>query len=304
MKIVTLTLSPAFDIHCRCDTYQSEHENLAHILSHDAGGKGVNVSRALCVGQTPNLAIVLIGRENGDSFLAALESEGLSTLPFFVDGRIRENITLHAEGQKETRISFPGFTVNGEVLCAVEAAILDAVGTDDAVVTLTGSLPGGIGKDEVKQMLARLKSNGIKIVVDSRSFTLADLIEVAPFLIKPNEEEIVTYMRRPVETVEDAIAAAKELHESGISSVMISLGAKGAVLSCDAGAFFAPAKSITPISTVGAGDSSIAGFLCALAKGKRADECLRYAVAFGSAACLTEGTAAPRKEDVERLLRN
>ena len=83
---------------------------------------------------------------------------------------------------------------------------------------------------------------------------------------------------------------------------MISLGGRGAVLSCDEGSFFEKAKSIVPISTVGAGDSSIAGFLCALAKGARAEECLRYAVAFGSAACLTEGTAAPRAEDIKKML--
>lgn len=302
MKIVTLTLSPAYDLHCRCDTYQSERENLAHILSLDAGGKGINISRALGAVGTENDAIVLVGKENGDSFLTALAREGLRTLPFFVDGRIRENITLHAEGQKETRISFPGFHVGDGVLDAVESKIFSVIGEEDAIITLTGSLPEGIGKPEVKAMLARLKAHGAGIVVDSRSFDLFDLVEIAPYLIKPNEEEIVTYMKRPIETVEDAIAAAKELHGRGIESVMVSLGGRGAVLACKDGTFFAEAKSITPISTVGAGDSSIAGFLSALVQGKTPEDCLRYAVAFGSAACLTEGTAAPRKEDIDRLL--
>jgi fructose-1-phosphate kinase PfkB-like protein len=88
----------------------------------------------------------------------------------------------------------------------------------------------------------------------------------------------------------------------GIENVMISLGAKGASLTCDEGAFFAEAPKIEPISTIGAGDSSIAGFLMGLSLGESYEDCLRRAVAFGTAACLTSGTRPPRASDVERFL--
>ena len=302
MQIITLTLAPAFDIHCRCDTFAPESENLAHILSYDAGGKGVNISRALSVYGVKNTAILLCGTENGDSFLNALKAEGLDYVSFPVSGRIRENITLHQEGHKETRISFPGFTAPKEILTQIEQLVLELSPKEDTVLTLTGRLPEGISMDAVKTMLARLCEAGIRTVIDSRSFTLSDLIEVKPYLIKPNEEEIVSYMKRPVDTVEEALLCADELHSKGIEAVMISLGGSGAVLVTNEGRFTVKAPTITPVSTIGAGDSSIAGYLAALSQGEREERCLRFAVAFGSAACLTEGTSAPRREDIDRFL--
>lgn len=302
MQIITLTLAPAYDIHCQCDTFSAEQENLAHILSHDAGGKGVNISRALTVYGVKNTAIVLVGRENGNPFLSAIEGEGIDNIPLTVDGRIRENITLHQAGHKETRISFPGFSASPEILDKVENLVLSLAEGLPTIVTLTGRLPDGIPMEKVKEMLSRFHENNIRFVVDSRSFTLADLIEVKPYLIKPNEEEIVAYMHRKVDSIEEALLCARELHASGIASVMVSMGGQGAVLASDEGEFTVKAPSITPISTIGAGDSSIAGYLSALAEGEGAKACLARAVAFGSSACLTEGTSAPHKSDIERLL--
>ena len=303
MQIITLTLAPAYDIHCQCDTFCAEQENLAHILSHDAGGKGVNISRALTAYGIRNTAIVLVGRENGNPFLSAIEGEGIDNIPLTVDGRIRENITLHQKGHKETRISFPGFSASPEILDKVENLVLDLAEGLPTIVTLTGRLPDGIPMARVKTMLARFKEKDIRFVVDSRSFTLTDLIEVKPYLIKPNEEEIVTYMHREVSSIEDALASARELHETGIANVMISMGGQGAVLVSDEGEYAKVAPKITPVSTIGAGDSSIAGFLTALALGEREESALRYAVAFGSAACLTEGTSAPLVENIEQFLK-
>ena len=302
MQIITLTLAPAYDIHCQCDTFSAEQENLAHILSHDAGGKGVNISRALTVFGVKNTAIVLVGRENGNPFLSAIEGEGIDNIPLTVDGRIRENITLHQAGHKETRISFPGFSASPEILDKVEDLVLTLAEGLPTVVTLTGRLPEGIPMEKVKGMLLRFHEHDIRFVIDSRSFTLADLIEVRPYLIKPNEEEIVAYMHREVNTMEDALLSARELHDTGITNVMISMGAQGAVLVSDTGAYVTKAPSIVPVSTIGAGDSSIAGFLAALSLGEREENALRYAVAFGSAACLTEGTSAPRAEVIRSFL--
>ena len=142
----------------------------------------------------------------------------------------------------------------------------------------------------------------IKIVIDSRSFAPSDISECAPFLIKPNEEEIVAYLGKEIGHISEAFEAAKAIYAKGVSNVMISLGATGAVLACNDGVFFANAPKISPLSTIGAGDSSIAGFLAAYKSDLPCDECLRYAVAYGSAACLTEGTKPPRRADIEALL--
>ena len=154
----------------------------------------------------------------------------------------------------------------------------------------------------VKDLLTSLRRRGVKIVLDSRSFDKQDMIDVSPWLIKPNEEEIGTYADVEVHDFKDAKQAAEILRSKGIENVMISLGAKGAMLCGSDGCYVAHAPKINALSTIGAGDSSIGGFCAAAKLGLTLSDSLRYAVAYGSAACMTAGTQPPRKEDVESLL--
>lgn len=299
MKILTLTLSPAFDVHCHVAAFAPYHENLAKIISRDAGGKGINISRALTQNGVANTALVMLGTENGTDFCRALESDGLNLRTVTVKGRIRENLTIHTERAPETRVSFEGFTADTSLLSRIE----EMLGEVDAetVLTLTGRLPSGLEMADVKAFLCRLQEAGARIVIDSRSFSLADLVECRPWLIKPNEEEIEAYLGRKFDALADVLSAADKLHRKGIANVMISMGGKGACLACEAGIFVATPPELEVRSTVGAGDCSIAGFLAATANGLDAPDTLRTAVAYGSAACLREGTQPPRTEDVRAL---
>ena len=296
MKIITLTLSPAFDVHCYAPTFEACRENLATVTARDVGGKGVNVSRALTENGVENTAIVVLGEENAADFRSALAKEGLHTREILVAGRIRENITIHTDHTAETRLSFKGFFADETLLGRVEQAIGEV--DEDTIVTLTGRLPEGIKMQDVQAFLLRLREKGARLVIDSRSFSLSDLIEARPWLIKPNEEEIVAYVRDSA----DLSDAARVLHGKGIANVMISMGARGACLACSEGTFEAKPPHVAALSTIGAGDSSIAGFLMATANGKGASEALRTAVAFGTAACLTEGTKPPTPDVVASIL--
>lgn len=170
-----------------------------------------------------------------------------------------------------------------------------------AVITLTGSIPDGVSVSDVKAFLENFRSCGAKIVIDSRSFTMADLADFQPWLIKPNEDEASAYLKMQINTPQDALTAAKRLQATGIENVLLSLGCKGATLVGGNGEFFANAPEIDAVSTIGAGDSMIAGFLSAYVTGKNEEDCLRRAVAFGSAACLRAGTLPPLPEDVKKL---
>ena len=302
MKIITLTLNPAFDVHCFSENFQPFHENLAKITNNEAGGKGVNISRALTVCGTENLAFVVLGEENGESFARAMSADGMTYRTISVQGRIRENITIHTDNADETRISFAGFDAPEDLLAQVEKSLADEI-DGETVVTLTGRNPSGVGIEETKAMLRRFAERGAKIVIDSRSFSLSDLVEMKPWLIKPNQEEISAYLGREIGSISEVIEAAKELHEGGMANVMISLGSKGALLVSDEGIFSAKPPKIEALSTIGAGDSSIAGFLAASSEGLDAKDALCRAVAYGTAACLTEGTKPPRSEDVTRVMR-
>ncbi|MBR3895241.1 MAG: 1-phosphofructokinase family hexose kinase [Clostridia bacterium] len=301
MNIVTLTLNPAFDLHCFAENFQPFHENLARITALDAGGKGINISRALAVSGVPNVAVAVLGRDNGDLFRRALKEDGIDYREITVEGRIRENMTLHTDHAPETRISFAGFSADDRLIEKVERE-LDGLLEAGDILTFTGRLPEGVGIARVKRMLKTYGDQGVRIVLDSRSFEKSDLIEVRPWLIKPNEEEIRIYADDRVEDFQEAKRAAQTLRSAGIENVMISLGGRGAILCCAEGCYVAYAPKIEVVSTVGAGDSAIGGFCAAATAGATYADMLRHAVAYGSAACMTEGTRPPCAKHVRDLL--
>lgn len=298
MKIYTITLNPAYDVHAFTEQFAPFHENLAHVTSREAGGKGVNLSRALRNGGTENTAVIVLGKDNCGEFKAELEAAGLATLLLEKPGRIRENLTLHCAKQPETRISFSGFAVDDSILNEVSALLqVD----QDTIITFTGRVASGMSMDKVKAFLKDLQAQGAKIVLDSKSFSMEDIIEIAPWLIKPNQEEISEYLGCPVNTVEEAIAKACIFAERGIANVMISMGEQGALLLHNGSCYVATPPAIKAISTIGAGDSSLAGFIAAASKGENADACLRNAVAYGTAACLSAGSLPPTADQIAAI---
>jgi len=303
MKIVTLTLSAAYDVHCHAEKIEVGCENFATLSETNAGGKGINISRALLSYGISSTAVVVLGEENSREFCEKLESGGVTFEKILVPGKIRENITVHTSDGKETRISFGGTEAPKNLISEIER-ITDALLSEGDILTFTGSIPSGVDKTEAKKYANRLREKGIRVIVDSRSFSLSDLLEMKPFLIKPNEYELEAYIGAPLGDEFGAIPAAEKLRALGIENVMISLGEKGAVLSSSEGSFYVRAPKINTVSTIGAGDSSIAGFTYALSQNMDMSSALKYAVAFGSAACLEAGTEPPRKSEILKILEN
>ncbi len=296
MKIYTLTLNPAYDVHAFARSLSLHCENLAEIQSREAGGKGVNISRALCNGQIPNTAIIVLGKENGDEFKNAISA--LDCVLLEKEGRIRENLTFHCENEAETRISFSGFPVDDGILHEV---LNNIVIEKDTIVTFTGRIPAGVSKDKAKEFLKNLNKQGVRIVLDSKSFTIEDIFEIRPWLIKPNQEEISDYLNCEIETLSQVLEKASVFTEHGITNTMVTLGEQGAALLTEDRVYIATCPVISAVSTIGAGDSTIAGFLAGAYAGEDAMECLKTAVSYGTAACLTAGTLPPRKEDIEKI---
>ena len=296
MKIYTLTLNPAYDIHAFAKDLVLNCENLAQIESREAGGKGVNISRALCNGEIPNTAIIVLGKENGDEFKNAVSSMDCVLLE--KEGRIRENLTFHLENGTETRISFSGFSVDDGIL---EEVLDNIVIENDTIVTFTGRIPSGVSKNMVKEFLKNLQKQGARVVLDSKSFSIEDIFEIKPWLIKPNQEEISDYLDCEINTLSQVLEKASVFTDHGIVNTMVTLGEKGAALLTKEKVYIATCPVIKAISTIGAGDSTIAGFLAGAFAGENANGCLKTAVSFGTAACLTAGTLPPQKEDIEKI---
>ena len=150
MKIITVTLSPAIDVHCFTDSFTAERENFAEISSRDAGGKGVNISRALSSFGIKNTAVVAVGEGNGDSFLSSLAADGINCEAVWTKGLIRENITVHPKDAKETRLSFSGFSGDLNLIKKVEECV-DSIAEGGDFVAVAGSLPAGIDIEAVNK---------------------------------------------------------------------------------------------------------------------------------------------------------
>lgn len=297
MKVITITLNPAFDVHCDIETFELCRENYATSYAKHAGGKGINISRALKEYGVDNIACCVIGDENGKEFLSQLDKDNINYKEVMVPGRIRENITVHTGG-KETRISFEGFIIDEGVLDSIYE-LIDAEKCEDMIVTFTGRLCKGVNKDKIIAFLKKIKSLGVRLIVDCNSFGLGDLAEIKPFLIKPNEEEIVKLVGD--RGYFDRLSVARDIYQKGIENVIISLGGDGFVYCGKWGEYEIKAPEIAVVSTIGAGDSLIAGFIAGLCDRREPADVLILAAAFGTAACMEEGTNAPSKEKVELI---
>ena len=297
MRVYTLTLNPAYDVHATAETFRACSENLATVTSREAGGKGVNISRALATGNTDNTAIIVLGKDNGEEFKKGVKEAGISAVYLEKPGRIRENLTLHSPSAPETRISFAGFSVGAEILREVmDTMIVD----QNTVVTFTGRVPAGIAKADVLAFLQGLKNRGAKLVLDSKSLTPEDILAIGPWLIKPNQDEISEYLGCTIETVAQAAEQATVFADK-VENVMVSMGEQGALLLTGGNVYTAVPPQIAAVSTIGAGDSTIAGFIAGTALGETPSRCLKRAVAYGTAACLTEGTLPPRLDDIVKI---
>ncbi len=298
MQIFTLTLNPAFDIHYELDTLTLGAEQYARRVLREAGGKGINTSRALTVNGVENTAVAVLGADNAATFTSMLAQDGVRLCSITVPGAIRENMTLHSDDQPETRISLNLFSVAPSVLDTLYD-MLAAKGAPGDLLSFAGRIPQGLSVGEVCAFLVRLRQYGFRLIVDSNSLTIPELVRIRPWLLKPNESELQTLCRRA-----DALTGARTLMRlSGASQVLATLGESGALFCTDG---FTQRITVPvlahPASTIGAGDSTIAGFMAAVSCGMPQEKWGVYAAAWGTAACMTEGTRPPRPEDIAAVL--
>jgi len=299
-RIITVTLNPAIDLHLETQNFKKGEDNPAEILSRDSGGKGVNVSRALTVNGCDNLCYMTIGRESLESFTSPLKALGMRLLCDTVEGYARENINIHSEG-RETVIATPGPRITSACIETMKEHLLPLIDGNTYLV-FAGRISHGVPISCVLDALLAFKEKGARLVVDSKSIGKEELVRLRPYLIKPNESEAEALTGLSIKTMEDARLAAEKLRGTCAENVLVSLGSDGCILCTEEGSFYASAPGVEVKSTVGAGDSTVAGMLSALCEGAPLSSALERAVAFGSAACAEEGTNPPRRETVAKLL--
>ena len=302
MKIITLTVNPAYDLHLRCTELVPLRDNPAQMLRKDEGGKGINVSRALSSHGVDSLCYLTLGQTDALRFSEALCKCGLRVEYDTVRGEVRENMHIHSPAG-DTVISTAGPAVTSEAVQAARDRLLPLMDSG-TVVCFSGRIADGSDKEGLLSLLRNARAMGARLVLDSKSLSAEEIFSLSPYLIKPNLEEAEALLSARINGIGEAIYAANKLYERAegrVQNLLLTLGHLGAVLVSRSGVYKSSLPKIEAVSTSGAGDSTIAGFLYAESAGCTDTDKLRYAVAFGSAACLREGSLPPLKEDTARL---
>ncbi|OYD69672.1 1-phosphofructokinase [Rhodococcus sp. OK302] len=308
--IVTLTANPSIDRTVQLDQPLLRGSVLrAQSTRSDPGGKGVNVARVLSAAQLEVLAI--LPGNPGDPLLSALATGAIPHLGVATTGLARTNITVAEPDGTTTKINEPGAALSASTLEALAHELISRADIADWIV-LSGSVPPGVHPSWYAELVAALRDHPCRVAVDTSDAPLSALADnfphSAPDLLKPNGEELAQLTGVDGHVLESAaqagdpgpaIAAATRLVERGVGAVLATLGAAGAVLVTADGAWIATAPPIVAVSTVGAGDSSLAGYILAATAGADQAQCLRHAVAYGSAAASLPGTTLPTPRQVD-----
>ena len=306
--ILTLTPNPSFDRTVALDGELARGQ-VHRVLSvtSQAGGKGVNISRAAVSAHIPSIAVVPALKD--DAFVLELLGAGIDCRPVRPAGDVRVNLTITEPDGTTTKLNSPGAEVTREDLERMAEAVLARAG-NAAWTVLAGSLPAGAPVDFYADLVRRLRAVGGHVAVDTSDAPLRALVdalpEAAPDLMKPNGEELASFTGGdPDELEADPAAtasAARQLLERGVGAVLATLGGNGAVLVTPEGAWHATPPPTTVVSTVGAGDSSLFGYLLGDIRGLPAPERLALAVAYGSAAAGLPGTTIPQPSQLRTEL--
>jgi 1-phosphofructokinase len=270
----------------------------------EPGGKGVNVARALAAAGTDVLCVLPAGDD--DPILAALHRLQLRLATVPVEAPVRTNYTLAEPDGTTTKLNEPGAALDHGTRAALTGALLAAAAGARWVV-LSGSLPPGTPTGWYGDLVGALRATGARIAVDTSEEPLRALLAAgpgaAPDLLKPNTEELAQLSgvaEAELAADPDALlTAVSALHQRGVGTVLLTLGADGALLSTPEGLWTATPPQVTVRSTVGAGDCSLAGYLLADLAGASPADRLRSAVAYGAASASLPGSAVPTPAQVD-----
>lgn len=298
--ILTVTLNPCIDKSSRVEKMKPESKLRCAEVVNEPGGGGINVSKALQKLEASSVALFPAGGHNGNMLCSLLKEEGIDF--HAVDTRVetRENwIVLETSTNNQYRFTFPG----REVLEDTVKTLVDQIRSfAPSFVVASGSLPPGLPDYFYGLIVKNAAAVGAKCIVDTSGPALQALKGKHAFMIKPNIGELCKMLNVDWLDKEEVPDAAQQAIRDGFAEIMVvSMGSMGAWLINSEKRYFVEAPPVEKKSTVGAGDSMVAGITYSLQKGRTLREAIQFGVACGSAATMNDGTQLFKKADAERL---
>jgi 6-phosphofructokinase 2 len=300
-KIITITFNPCIDKSALVKKLIPEKKLHCSEPKFEPGGGGINVARAIKKLGGDVVAIYPAGGYTGQFFNHLLEKENVPTVVIEVSHSMRENvIVLEEHSNNQFRFGFPGAKLHEHEW----QQCLDAVNNivDAKYIVASGSLPEGVPADIFARLAAIAKKKNTRLVVDTSMKALQQAAKEGVYMLKPNIGELSMLIGEKELKLEEVAKAGKEIISKGSCEVLVvSLGEKGAMLLTKDTEFTVNPPSVKKKSTVGAGDSMVAGIVLQLSKGKNIQEAFLYGVASGTAATINAGTELCHKQDADKL---
>lgn len=298
-KIVTLTFNPCIDKSTSVPSLKPEIKLHCSPPKFEPGGGGINVARAIKKLGGEAVAIYPSGGYSGKFLDELLKDEGIVSIPVTIQGHTRENlIVLDESCNQQYRFGMPGpFLSRIEIEQCLQ--VLEMQEADFIVVS--GSLPRGVPASTISRIAWFANQKKSRLILDMPGTIMKQAINEGVYLIKPNLNELEELTEESA-TIETAEKLARDIILKGQSKlVVVSMGSNGAAVASENGFDVFEAPKIKKLSTVGAGDSMVAGIVLKLSQGWPASEAVAYGMACGTAATLNPGTELCHLEDVEKL---
>ena len=290
--IYTVTLNPALDYIINVEKLRFDDINRSVGEKIFYGGKGINVSVILNRLGVDNVALGFLGGFSGEKLKSLLQKDDINCDFNRINGETRINVKIKTDKEIDINAIGPNVT-EWEI-----EELLQKIDTlkDGDYLVLAGSVPKAIPEDIYVRILERLKDKDIRFVVDTTGNSLLEILKYKPFLIKPNHHELGDLFGVKTETEEEIIEYANKLKSMGAQNVLVSRAGDGAILVDRNGEVSkAPRIEGKLISSVGCGDSMVAGFIAGYIKENNYEYALRLGTACGSATAFSEGLATTDK---------
>lgn len=299
-KVVTITLNPALDLTGSMAQLNVGSVSLVEQSSLHAAGKGVNVAKVLSELGADVTVTGFLGRDNQELFCQLFTELGVRDEFIRIAGATRINVKLVEQNGEVSDINFPGISVSQTDIEAFERTLLRLAQDHDYFV-LAGSLPKGVSPQRCAGWIAQLRSMNKKVLFDSSREALLAGLDAKPWLIKPNDEELAQWCGRELATLMDCQQAAAELAQKEIENIVISMGAAGVMWLHHNEWLHAKPPKMHVVSTVGAGDTLVAGLCWGHMQQMEKEHLLRFATALSALAVTQVGVGISDKEQLNTL---
>ncbi len=296
--IKTVTLNAAIDKTVEVQDFRVGAVNRITKLQIDAGGKGINVSKAIQALNGKSIAVGVLAGRNGEYIQAEIERMGISNDFLFVQGETRINLkVVDPLNLTFTDINEAGTPLTDEELKQLEVKIFKDLGSDASLV-LSGSIPSSVPSSIYRHWLERAKVIGVKTFLDAEGELLREGLKAKPYLVKPNLHELERLFGHDLSRLDDVAVTARNLLKQGLEMIVVSMGAEGALFAYQDRVIHAEGLPIEVKSTVGAGDAMVAALTLVPAGEDYLERAVGWSMASSAAQVTTSGTKPPELNKV------